>query len=96
MFYIAKEQRFIGIYDKVNQKTYHYTLDDFQKYLQTGNVFTFLAYGKVDDYHVIPLLVSELKMKKENGYLFKEPLSSLIDKSQEDDNPILFLFKLSK
>jgi hypothetical protein len=96
IFYIAKNQRFVGIYDKTNQRTYHYTFDDFQKELQIGNTFTYLASGKIDDYYVIPLHPSELKMKKESGYVFKEPLNSLIDKSQESDNPILFLFKLFK
>jgi hypothetical protein len=94
MFYIAKEQRFVAIYDKINQKNYHYTFDEFQKDLQTGNIFTYLLSGKVDDYYVIPLPVSDLKTKKEDGYLFREPLNSLIDKSEEDDNSILFLFKL--
>jgi hypothetical protein len=96
LFYIAKKQRFVGIYDKINQITYHYIFDDFQKNLQIGNTFTYLAPGKIDDYYVIPLHPSELKMKKENGYIFSESLNSLIDKSQESDNPILFLFKLSK
>jgi hypothetical protein len=95
IFYIAEGQRFMGIYDKISQKNYHYTLDDFQKELRIGNIFTYLAPGKVDGYYVIPLLPSELKAKEEEGYLFGEPLNSLIDKSEEDDNPILFLFKLS-
>jgi hypothetical protein len=94
VFYIAKGQRFVGIYDKINHKNYHYTFDEFQKDLQTGNIFTYLTHGKVADYYVIPLLVSDLKTKKEEGYLFGETLNSLIDKSQDDDNPILFLFKL--
>jgi hypothetical protein len=96
VFYIAKQQRFVALYDKKNQKNYHYTLDEFQKNLQTGNIFTYLAPGKVNDYYVMPLIPSELKAKKENGYLFGEPLNSLIDKSMEDDNPVLFLFKLDK
>jgi hypothetical protein len=96
VFYIAKEQRYLGIYDKKNQKSYHYTLDEFQKGLHISNIFTYLAPGKIDDYYVIPLIPSELKAQKENGYLFREPLNSLIDRSEEDDNPILFLFKLSK
>jgi hypothetical protein len=95
LFYIAKEQRFVALYDKKNQKSYHYTLDKFQKDLQTGNIFTYLAPGKIDDYYVMPFIPSELKTKKENGYLFGEPLNLLIDKSMEDDNPILFLFNLS-
>jgi hypothetical protein len=80
--------------DKINHKNYHYTFDEFRKDLQTGNIFTYLASGKVADYYVIPLPVSDLKTKKEEGYLFGELLNSLIDKSQDDDNPILFLFKL--
>jgi hypothetical protein len=82
------------LYDKTNERTYHYTFDDFQTELQTGNVFTYIASGKVDDYYVIPLLPSELKLKKEDGYVFSEPLDSLINQSDESDNPILFLFKL--
>jgi hypothetical protein len=96
VFYIAKKQRFVGIYDKIHKRNYHYVFDDFQKDLQTGNTFTYLASGKIDDYYVIPLHPSELKIKKESGYLFREPLNSLVDKSQESDNPILFLFKLFK
>jgi hypothetical protein len=96
LFYIAKEQRFVALYDKKNQKSYHYTLDKFQKDLQIDNIFTYLASGKVDDYYVMPLMLSDLKTKKEDGYLFREPLNSLVAKSKEDDNPILFLFKLSK
>jgi hypothetical protein len=95
LFYIAKEQRFVALYDKKNQKSYHYTFDEFQNDLQTGNIFTYLAPGKVGDYYVMPLIPSELKAKKEDGYSFREPLNSLMDKSMEDDNPILFLFKLS-
>ncbi|MDR1224141.1 MAG: 6-bladed beta-propeller [Tannerella sp.] len=94
VFYIAGEQRFVGLYDKTNERTYHYTFDDFQTGLQTGNVFTYIASGKVDDYYVMPLLPSELKLKKEDGYVFSEPLDSLINQSREDDNPILFLFRL--
>jgi hypothetical protein len=94
LFYIAKEQRFIGIYDKINRKTYHYSFENFQKDLRIGNTFTYLVSGKIDDHYIIPLALSDLKMEKESSYSFKEPLNTLIEKSQEDDNPILFLFKI--
>jgi hypothetical protein len=95
VFYIAENKRYIGLYNKKGKQTYHYAFDDFQRELQTGNVFTYIASGKIDDYYVMPLVLSELKMRKEEGYSFSEPLNSLIDQSDEEDNPILFLFRLS-
>ncbi|GHT06590.1 hypothetical protein AGMMS49525_15010 [Bacteroidia bacterium] len=94
LFYIAKGERFIGFYDKIKKQTYHYRVNDFRQSLNIGIGFTYVASGMLDDYYVIPLIPSELKEEKRNGYQFSMPLDSLIDQSGEDDNPILFLFKL--
>ncbi|MDR1582938.1 MAG: 6-bladed beta-propeller [Prevotellaceae bacterium] len=94
VFYIAKGERFIGLYDKVKKQTYHYRISDFQQWLNIGAGFTYVVSGMLDDYHVIPLTPSELKEQKRNGYQFPMSLDSLIDKSREDDNPILCLFKI--
>jgi hypothetical protein len=96
VFYIAKGERFIGLYDKIKKQAYHYRINDFRQLLNVGTGFTYVVSGMLDDYHVIPLIPSELKEQKRNGYQFSMSLDSLIDKSEEDDNPILFLFKLFK
>jgi hypothetical protein len=94
VFYIAKEERFIGLYDMIEKHTYHYSCDDFRKALKIGTGFTYVASGMIYGYHVIPLFTAELCEQKETGYPFPEPLATLINASNEEDNPILFLFKL--
>jgi hypothetical protein len=94
VFYIAHEERFIGMYDKLKKQSYHYTFDDFRNDLKVGTPFSYVASGQVDGYYVIPLIPASLKEQKKEGYQFAEPLNTFIDQSEEDDNPILFLFKL--
>jgi hypothetical protein len=96
VFYIANRKRFIGLYDKIKKQSYHYQVNDFRQLLNIGMDFTYVASGLLDDYHVIPLIPFELKEQKRNGYQFSMALDSLIDKSEEEDNPILFLFKIKE
>lgn len=93
VYYLVSEVWHIGIYSKSTGKGYNYTVEEFQKMLKIGKVDQIL--GIINDYVAGALLPVDLFEMKVNGYKFSQKLQGLLTESKDDDNPILFLFKLS-
>ncbi|MDR1886645.1 MAG: 6-bladed beta-propeller [Prevotellaceae bacterium] len=89
--YLVSEARHIGICSKSNGKTYNYTMEEFQDMLKTGKMYEIL--GIVNDYVAVALQPFDLIEMKANGHKFPQKLQDLLNESNDDDNPILCLFK---
>jgi hypothetical protein len=90
-YYLISEKWHIGIYNKDSGKAYNYTMDEFQKMLKTGKIDGIL--GVVNDYIAAVLQPADLFEMKDEGHIFSQKLQELLNESQDDDNPILCLFK---
>ncbi len=90
--YIVNHQRYIGLYDKKEKKTYTYNRKYFQEQLKVGDAFTYIA-GRVNDCCVVPLDISNLIDLKKDDSPLPEGLSKLVEESTADDNPVLMLME---
>jgi hypothetical protein len=94
VFYSVSETPYIGIYDKENGRTYTYTQAEFQDRLKIGRIDW--VSGTIDDYAVAILQPFDLLQRKNENYTFHPDLQKIMDASEEDDNPILCLFKVKE
>jgi hypothetical protein len=94
VFYSVSEIPYIGIYNKINNHIYTYTMEDFQDKLNIGRIST--VSGTIDDWIVAVLQPFDLIERKNENYAFSLGLQNIVDISHDDDNPILFLFKVKK
>jgi hypothetical protein len=92
--YSVSETLYIGIHDKTNGRTYTYTQAEFQDKMQTGRI-DYIS-GTIDGHIVATLQPFDLLQRKSEDYTFHPELQKMVDMSGEDDNPILFLFKVKK
>lgn len=90
--YSVSETLYTGIYDKTNGRSYAYTQAEFQDKMKTGRIDNIS--GTIGDYIVATLQPFDLLQSKEENYTFCPELQKIVDASEEDDNPILFLFKV--
>jgi hypothetical protein len=92
VYYLVSKNYYLGIYDKNSNRTYNYSLKEFQNSMKTG-VIEKIA-GVMNNYIVATLQPFDLLSLKAENYAFPEKLRDLLDRSQDDDNPVLFLFRL--
>jgi hypothetical protein len=69
-------------------------MDDFQDKLKIGRITT--VSGTIDDWIVAVLQPFDLIERKNENYIFSSGLQKIVDISYDDDNPVLFLFKVKK
>ena len=92
IFYSVTQNTYIGFYDKDNKQVYRFLKNEFQDKLRIGEMER--PVGIIDDYVVTLIDPFYLLEKNAQGYLFDNRLYPFISEMQEDDNPILFLFKI--
>ncbi|MCL2311745.1 MAG: 6-bladed beta-propeller [Firmicutes bacterium] len=88
--YTVSNIQYIGVYNKQNNQTYSYTMEDFQKMLKIGKIDRIS--GIVNNSFAAVMFPFYLFEEKNNS--LNPELHRLIDESNEDDNPILCLFRL--
>jgi hypothetical protein len=81
----------IGVYDNRNNRIYNYTMEDFQKKLKISKIDNIS--GVVNNSIAAVILPFHL-LDREDNYPLTPKLQDLTTGLKEDDNPILFLFKL--
>ena len=90
--YYVDKTMYYGWYDKENATVYNYTLDEMSGSLQSGPFSS--PIGTTSDGKFISLLrPGQLLEKKAEGIVFVKDLEILIEQSEDDDNPILLLYK---
>jgi hypothetical protein len=95
VYYTVAKTPYIGIYDKENGQIYQYSKQEFQDKMRIGEMER--PVGIIDDYVVALLQPYDLLEKNANGYIFMDKLQSIVLKSlTDDDNPILFMFKVRR
>lgn len=94
VYYTVAQQPYIGFYNKNRDFTYTFSKNDFEEDLKIG--YMERPVGTIEDFIVAPLQPYDLRenLKRENTLDTK--LKELAEASLEDDNPILFLYKLKK
>jgi hypothetical protein len=92
VYYSVSEESYVGIYNRETEQANSYAVTVFQDFLKIGNIDGIL--GATDEYIIALLQPFELLEKQTQGYQFPSDLQSLLEKSHEDDNPILCLFRL--
>lgn len=89
----AEKTMFYGIYDKKNDKSYNFTQKQLEKDLGVGSFTN--PVGKDDNNAFVSLLRPGLMFQlKEKGVVLNEQLEKLVNESQEEDNPILLIYRL--
>jgi hypothetical protein len=92
VYYSVSQVPYMGIYDKENRQAYRYSKEEFQDKMKVGEIYR--PAGIINDYIVAFLQPYDLLEKKIDGYVFSDMLQSIVAESHEEDNPILFLFKI--
>lgn len=85
--FVCKRQYHIGLYNKLSDNGYLFTVPDFYRESRLG-VFTNLK-GCTDDYIISVIQPEDIRKVKNNSILY-----SLSGKITEEDNPVICLFKL--
>ena len=91
--FMAKEVKYIGIYNLSNKKSSVYALDAFSDLLSCGQL-DYVALSTRPNNIVFPLNPYTLKELEKEGYDFDDDLKKILPKISADDNPILCVLKI--
>lgn len=92
VYYTATKTDYIGFYDKKKKQTYKYPCSKFQEEMKVGKMERLS--GVINNSFVGILQPFDLLEKASENYVFTEKLQQIVSESSEEDNPVLFLFRL--
>ncbi|GGC49948.1 hypothetical protein GCM10011386_47790 [Parapedobacter defluvii] len=91
VYYSVAQEAYIGLYNRNNDQIYSFPKTYFEEQMMVG--YMDRPAGTINDFIVAALQPFDLKERLEDSYNFDPKLKTLIQNSEDDDNPILFLYK---
>ena len=91
VYYSVGQEPYVGFYNKEDSQTYGFSKAFLERELKIGRMDR--PSGTINDFTVATLQPFDLRERLDQGYNFDPKLEAFILNSNDDDNPILFLYK---